>query len=161
MYTRPTNPSPQLLTVLNWFDAITRWDFDTLASLLSDDYVHSTLPASAGDPDKNKEEGIAHAKVSAQMLGGQHLNLEIYDVNEGEQKIWAHYADVFLHTFQKTRLYAKPPSGLTYDSESIFLFTLSPQKDGQLKISVIKDFVDTKTMADLLASAIKGSDGEN
>lgn len=77
MFAPPSNPSPQLQTVLRWFQAIVQWDFNALETLLSDDYLHATLPASAGDPNKNKEQGIAHAKSIAALLGGQAMNVGV------------------------------------------------------------------------------------
>ncbi len=70
-----SNPSAQLSVVLKWYGAISTWQFDVLEALLSDDYIHKTLPASANDPPKNKAKGIEHAKSIAQSLGYTHLEV--------------------------------------------------------------------------------------
>jgi hypothetical protein len=69
------NPSPQLSVVLQWYKAVTSWDFDVLTSLLADEYKHSTLPASAGEAPKNKAQGIAHAKAVGALLGNVPLKV--------------------------------------------------------------------------------------
>ena len=51
----------------------------------------------------------------------------------------------------QTRLYTKLANGTVYDNESIFLFTLSAGKEPQ--ITVIKEFIDTKAMAELAKAA--------
>lgn len=51
----------------------------------------------------------------------------------------------------QTRLYTKLANGTIYDNESIFLFTLSAGKEPQ--ITVIKEFIDTKAMAELAKAA--------
>jgi hypothetical protein len=57
-----SNPSPQLSAVLQFYDAITNWKFDTIEELFDDDYRHTTLPSTAKEPEKNKAQGLAHAK---------------------------------------------------------------------------------------------------
>ena len=64
-----SNPSPQLSAVLQFYDAITTWKFDTVEELFDDDYIHTTLPSTVKEPPKNKAEGVAHAKAVAAALG--------------------------------------------------------------------------------------------
>lgn len=76
-YTPPSNPSPQLRTVLRWYEAVTSWDFETLDKIFSDDYVHVSLPASVKEADKNKTEGLAHAKVMSGLFEGKPLKVSV------------------------------------------------------------------------------------
>jgi hypothetical protein len=101
-----SNPSAQLSVVLRWYDAISNWKFDVLEELLSEDYLHETLPATANDPPKNKAEGIEHAKSVGNSLGYTPLQVrrafinwsrnhvlpqyEIFRLNETPGNIWLH-----------------------------------------------------------------------
>jgi len=62
-------------TVTQFYEAITVWDFDALEKLFSEDYEHKTLPASANDPPKNKQQGIEYAKAVGGSLGFTKLNV--------------------------------------------------------------------------------------
>jgi hypothetical protein len=64
-----SNPSPQLSAVLRFYDGITNWKFDTIEELFDADYIHTTLPSTAKEPQKNKAQGLAHAKGVAAALG--------------------------------------------------------------------------------------------
>ncbi|KAH9975953.1 hypothetical protein BGW80DRAFT_1250794 [Lactifluus volemus] len=132
-----TNPSRQLSTVLKWFEEITSWNFDAVSSMLSDDYKHTTLPASAGEAPKDKAQGIAHAKAIASLLGHAPLKYEICQLNESPGSIWVH-----------ARLYT---DNLAFNSESIFMFTLS--SGDNIQITAIQDYIDTKMAAELAAAA--------
>jgi hypothetical protein len=63
------NDTPQFCAVRAFYNAVTAWKFDALEKLFSEDYIHKTLPATAGDAPKNKAEGIAHAKAVGAMFG--------------------------------------------------------------------------------------------
>jgi len=68
--------SPHLKpAVTQFFEAIKDWDFDAIEKLFSEDFIHTTLPASANDPPKNKKYGIEHAKAVAALLGNPHLDV--------------------------------------------------------------------------------------
>ncbi|KAI0316309.1 hypothetical protein OF83DRAFT_1173022 [Amylostereum chailletii] len=136
MWSSPANPTPQLNTVLVWYKAVSSWDIAALTTLLSENYVHHTLPASANDPPKNKTEGLAHARKMGEIFGNKPMNYEIYDVNEAEGKIWVH-----------SKLSIEVPSGPSFNNESIFIFTIDPATPGE--IAIIKEFVDTKMMHDM------------
>ncbi|KAI0255876.1 hypothetical protein BJV78DRAFT_1173988 [Lactifluus subvellereus] len=133
------NPSPQLSVVLQWYKAVTTWDFDLLPSLMADEYKHSTLPASAGEAPKNKAQGIAHAKAVAALLGNVPIKYEIFQLNETAGSIWVH-----------SRLYN---DAATFNSESIFIFTLS--SGNNIQITSIQDFIDTKMAAAAAAASSK------
>jgi len=62
-------------TVAQFYKAVTVWDFDVLEKLFSEDYEHKTLPASANDPPKNKQQGIEYAKAVGASLGFTKLNV--------------------------------------------------------------------------------------
>ncbi len=61
--------SPQFSAVRQFYDAVAAWNFDDLDKLFSEDYVHTTHPASAKDAPKNKAQGIEHAKAVGAMFG--------------------------------------------------------------------------------------------
>jgi hypothetical protein len=64
-----SNPSPQLSAVLQFYDAITNWKFDTLENLFDDDYIHTSLPSTTKEPPKTKAQGVEHAKGVGAALG--------------------------------------------------------------------------------------------
>ncbi|KAI0027548.1 hypothetical protein K488DRAFT_74448 [Vararia minispora EC-137] len=134
--TTPPPPSPQLQTVLTWYHALASWDLDTVSSLMRDDYTHVTLPATADDGVKDKEEGLAYARGIANLFGGFPVKHEIYDVVESGDKIWVH-----------SKLLGSLPSGVTFNNESLFLFTLAEsRRGGRPQIKGVKEFVDTKML---------------
>ena len=73
--------SAQLGVVLRWYDAITTWKFDVVEELFADDYEHTTVPASANEPPKNKAQGIEHAKYIGKLLGYPCLQVRLAFVN--------------------------------------------------------------------------------
>ncbi|KAI9444093.1 hypothetical protein H4582DRAFT_2190254 [Lactarius indigo] len=111
-------PPPTLLhnsvSCQNFTRPIATWKFDVLEALFSDDYIHKTLPATANDPPKNKAEGIGHAKSIGKLLGYTDLKYEIFQSNEAPGSIWVH-----------SRLYGDLPGGVAFNTESIYIFTLS------------------------------------
>ncbi|KAI0277982.1 hypothetical protein BGY98DRAFT_934033 [Russula aff. rugulosa BPL654] len=137
-----SNPSPQLSAVLQFYDAITTWKFDTVEELFDDDYIHTTLPSTVKEPPKNKAQGLAHAKNVAAALGYTPLKYEIFQLNESKESIWAH-----------AKLYGEGPGGISFANESIFIFTLKSSGDN-VKITSVQDFVDTKQTADAAAAAL-------
>lgn len=62
-YVPPTNPSPELQTVLAWIDATNTWPWDVsafAAQISDDEYHHTVLPSSLGAPEiKSKAEWVA------------------------------------------------------------------------------------------------------
>lgn len=70
-----SNPSPQLCAVLEFYDAITNWKLDTIEELFDDDYLHTSLPSTTKEPQKNKAQGLAHAKAVAAALGNAPLKV--------------------------------------------------------------------------------------
>jgi hypothetical protein len=62
-------PSVQKQTIQAWYRALVKWDLETAGSLMHDDYTHITLPATADDGVKNKEEGLAHARAMSDLFG--------------------------------------------------------------------------------------------
>ncbi|KAI9462836.1 hypothetical protein BJY52DRAFT_113540 [Lactarius psammicola] len=138
--TSTSNPSAQLSVVLKFYEAISNWKFDVLEALFSDDYIHKTLPATANDPPKNKAQGIEYAKSIGKLLGYTHLEYEIFQSNETTGSIWVH-----------SRLYGNLPGGVTFNTESIYIFTLS--SGDNIKITAIQEFIDTKLAADFAAAA--------
>lgn len=136
-----SNPSPQLSAVLQFYDAITNWKFDTVEKLFDDEYIHTTLPSSTKEPPKNKAEGLAHAKGVAAALGYTPLKYEIFQLNESKGSIWVH-----------SKMHGEGPGGASFANESIFIFTLKSSGDN-VKITSVQDFVDTKQAADAAAAA--------
>jgi hypothetical protein len=139
----PTSkPSAQLSVVLRWYDAVSNWKFDVLEEQFSEDYRHETLPSNTNDPPKNKAEGIEFAKSVGKMLGYTPLQYEIFRFSETPGHIWVH-----------SRLYGNIPGGMVFNSESIFIFTLS--SGDNIQITAIREFIDTKLAAEFAAAASK------
>ncbi|KAN0116542.1 hypothetical protein V8E52_005923 [Russula decolorans] len=136
-----SNPSPQLSAVLQFYDAITTWKFDTIEELFDEDYIHTTLPSTTKEPQKNKAQGLAHGKAVAAQLGYIPLKYEIFQLNESEGNIWVH-----------AKLHGEGPGGASFANESIFIFTLKSSGDN-VKITSVQDFVDTKQTAESAAAA--------
>jgi len=136
-----SNPSPQLSTVLRWYDAVTTWNFDVVDELFPEDYQHTTLPSSANQPPKNKAQGLAFAKGVAAQLGYTPLKYEIIQFSDGKESIWVH-----------SKLHGEGPDGSAFSDESIFIFTLRASGD-KFQIVSVQDFIDTKKAADIAAAA--------
>jgi len=135
-----SNPSAQLGVVLKWYETVSTWQFDVLEEQFSDDYIHKTLPATANDPPKNKAQGIEHAKSIGKLLGHTDLKYEIIQLNETPGSIWVH-----------SRLYGDLPGGVAFNTESIFIFTLS--SGDNIQITAIQEYIDTKQAAEFAAAA--------
>ncbi|KAI0056607.1 hypothetical protein BV25DRAFT_1920853 [Artomyces pyxidatus] len=136
MYTLPPTASAQLHTVHQWYEAVTRWDVAKLDELFTPDYRHVSLPASVGEADKGKKEGLALVQFMASLFNGKAIDYEWYDVNETDGKIWVH-----------SKMYGKTPKELAFNNESIFQFTLRAEGEG-IQIAEIREFVDTKATAE-------------
>ncbi|KAI0305199.1 hypothetical protein B0F90DRAFT_1702438, partial [Multifurca ochricompacta] len=121
------NVSPQLSVVHQFYEAISGWKFDVLEAVFADDYRHTTLPASANDPPKNKAQGIAYAKAVGTALGYVPVKYEIFKYNEAPESIWVH-----------SRLYNDHPDGPHFSNESIFIFTLS--SGSHIQITSIQNY---------------------
>ena len=72
-----STPSQVNATVTRFYEAVTVWNLDALEELFSENYEHKTLPATANDPPKNKQQGINHAKCVGDSLG--RTNLKVRD----------------------------------------------------------------------------------
>jgi hypothetical protein len=55
----------------------------------------------------------------------------------------------------QSRLYGEIPGGFQFNSESVYIFTLSSGDD--VKITAIQEYIDTKLAADFAASAASTS----
>ena len=99
LYTKPPAPSPQLETVLSWFNALISWDFDTLASKMAEDYIHTSLPASTGEPEKNKERGLQHAKNVQGLFAGKDIGVRTLCPND---KPWPNNAAYLTNSLKYT-----------------------------------------------------------
>ena len=62
-------------TVTRFFEGLKDWDFDIIEEVFSEDFVHTTLPASTNEPPRDKKRGIEHAKAVAALLGNPHLDV--------------------------------------------------------------------------------------
>jgi hypothetical protein len=58
----PSDPSPQLRVVLDYFNHLSRWELDKLSLLSSANFIQETLPVSMGIPSRTKSEDIAFLK---------------------------------------------------------------------------------------------------
>lgn len=66
----PSNPSPQLRTVLAWVSGFNAWDADLIAAQLSAErYEHHILPASLKQPvTKGKEAYVEYLRGMVPMF---------------------------------------------------------------------------------------------
>ncbi|KAI0048450.1 hypothetical protein FA95DRAFT_1678280 [Auriscalpium vulgare] len=146
MLVAPEPTSVNTAVVHKWYEAIADFDADALGALFTEDYVSSMLPKSLGVPDKGKQAGLDLVKGTASIFeGGKPTKVEVYRFAENAEQVWAH-----------TRLTAKTVTGLTYDAESIYIFTLEKvEKDP--KIKKIAEFADSaylvKFQSEMAASA--------
>jgi hypothetical protein len=71
----PSNPSPQLKVVLEYFDCLGKWDLETLAQLSTSYFYQVTLPASMNIPYKTKKEDIEFLHKLRDSLKGAPLEV--------------------------------------------------------------------------------------
>ncbi|KAI0267669.1 hypothetical protein BC834DRAFT_1032042 [Gloeopeniophorella convolvens] len=142
----PDNPSPQLSAVLRMLAALAVWDLVTLDQLFAPDFVHETLPASAKEPPRTREEELLLIQFMARLMDRDPLKLEVYDTVESEGKIWAH--------LWQTRFTRKETANGVIDNESIFLIALT--SGDHPVITSVKEFVDTKSSEGFRKAASSG-----
>jgi len=134
----PPSPSPQLATVLNWIDAVTKADFTQLGNTVTDDYIHALLPSSLGAPPTNGRDAMIQVyKGILPRLTSFKIN--ITDVTEVPGKVIIHASGD-----------AKVEPAFRYLNEYIFTFNLTEQADGSFKITRTQEFTDSKVTAELL-----------
>jgi len=54
----PTDPSPQLNALLGWIEALSRKDYDAMATFMTSDYLHYVLPQTYGGTTPKPREEI-------------------------------------------------------------------------------------------------------
>ena len=68
----PEDPSPQLSTVLKWFEHVENWDIDGALKLTTDDFWLEAFPSPNGEHRMNKSEVIQYAETElASFTGGK------------------------------------------------------------------------------------------
>ena len=73
----PKCPSPQLKTVLDYFDLVKVLNLDGLEKLFTDDFVQSTLPSSLAVPPRTKQEDLEFLRGLAEQLEGRHIQVRL------------------------------------------------------------------------------------
>ncbi|KAI0263050.1 hypothetical protein BC834DRAFT_971596 [Gloeopeniophorella convolvens] len=135
LFKAPEHPSPQLKVVLQYLDCLSTWNFDHLSKLTTDGFTQTTLPSSLKVAVRSKADDLSFLKQLQEQLGGSNLQITIYEVNEGNNKVWAH---ILLH--------GQSPSGVTLNVECIYLFTFGEGYHSD-KVIGVKDFTDSAAMA--------------
>jgi hypothetical protein len=75
IYQIPHQPSPQLKTVLDYFDCLKTWDFEKITELSAPYFTQKTLPASLGEPTRSKSEDIKLLHALRDSLKGGPLEV--------------------------------------------------------------------------------------
>jgi hypothetical protein len=75
IYQIPTEPSGQLKVVLDYFNCLKTWDFETLSQLSTPGFTQATLPASLGVPVRSKNEDIEFLHTFRDSLKGAPLEV--------------------------------------------------------------------------------------
>ncbi|KIJ51392.1 hypothetical protein M422DRAFT_26806 [Sphaerobolus stellatus SS14] len=138
----PANPSTQLQVVLKWLEAWRTLNLDNILLALANNYKHQVLPKSLGRPVLNREEFIQNYKVILPLY--THLGTDkVKEIIEVPGKI-------FIHATSS----GKSTTGAAYDNEYCLTFYLAHQDD-DLKISHLKEFVDSKYTSEFFAEESK------
>ncbi|KAF8589497.1 hypothetical protein K439DRAFT_1253540, partial [Ramaria rubella] len=130
-YNIPPDPSPELQTALKWIDGFNCWDIDQITSVLSNDYTHHILPKTLGVKSRNKEEFREYFTGILPMF--QDFKVTIHEIVEGAGKLVIHASSTATST-----------TGYPYANEYNLILHLVSQGEGLPKISMIKEFVDSK-----------------
>jgi len=72
-YVFPSSPSLQVKTVQEYLKCISESDFDTLSSLVTDDYTLATSPSNMGVPSKTIAEEVTALKALQSGIDGKPL----------------------------------------------------------------------------------------
>jgi hypothetical protein len=111
-YVFPESASPQLKVIQDYFKYIAIYDFEKLSTLLTEDLVQKTRPASLGVPDRTRAELFAVLAQLRDSLNGKPFTVSrlglrcpirtymiiisstrqitVYEVNDGVGKTWVH-----------------------------------------------------------------------
>ncbi|KZV99346.1 hypothetical protein EXIGLDRAFT_746144 [Exidia glandulosa HHB12029] len=141
----PTNPSPELRTVLAWIEATNTWPWDVsafAAQISDDEYHHTVLPASLGAQEiKSKEEWVAGFEKGFLPLFDS-FELKVHEIIEApEGRVIAH-----LSSSGKTKL------DIDFANEYIIICTVRKDSSGEYKIVKETEFMDSKTMTSFFAA---------
>ncbi|KAK7692439.1 hypothetical protein QCA50_004064 [Cerrena zonata] len=136
----PSQPSPQIQVVIDFLASFGRKDFETIASLASDDYVHYVLPKTLGIPPSEKTPWL---KSTQEMLGifNNDFKLDIEEIVEGQNAVIIHAESS-----------ATTTTGAKYNNEYVIIFELKTDTEGAVKIKRAKEFVNSKFTAEFFAA---------
>ena len=129
-YVFPESSSPQLKVIQDYFKYIAIYDFEKLSTLLTEDLVQKTRPASLGVPDRTRAELFAVLAQLRDSLNGEPFTVSrlglkcpirtymiiissarqitVYEVNDGVGKTWVH-----VHFFYFSRIESPDADFLT------------------------------------------------
>ncbi|KZV97877.1 hypothetical protein EXIGLDRAFT_343464 [Exidia glandulosa HHB12029] len=136
----PPTTSKQLQTVLSWMEAYNAWDVDAIASHLTDDYHHYTLPQSLGRPVATSREQYVDSFRQYQALFTA-FHVVPSEIIETHDKIVLHASST-----------GTSATGALYANEYIIIVTLREGSNGSYAISNVKEFVDSRFNADFFAA---------
>ncbi|KAF9529669.1 hypothetical protein CPB83DRAFT_893196 [Crepidotus variabilis] len=140
-FTRPTNPSPAVSTVLRFVDAAETHDLAAVDKVLSDRSFKSTVhPLTLEHPTTNKAEKIASFKALYFDVLKDHLKVEIMDLIDGGDKVVVHFR---ILPGSKTHL------GHEFTPEYVLICAVA-EEDGEWKITRTTEFHDSHYMKDFV-----------
>lgn len=74
-YEFPEDPSPQLEVIRKYYTFLSTFDFDSLSTLITDDFAHQIAPLSLGVPKKTKSDFLTFLRQYRADVKGQHLDV--------------------------------------------------------------------------------------
>ncbi|CAL1717439.1 unnamed protein product [Somion occarium] len=138
----PENPSSKIQVALDWLTAVALGDIHKLASLFTDDFVHSVYPPTLNLPSRNKQQWLEYNKVALTFF--KDYTTEVKEIVEGRRT-------VVLHTTSS----AVSSTGALYNNEYVIFVHLTEDANGVYRIMSIKEFIDTLYSAEFSAEEKK------
>ncbi|KAI0797045.1 hypothetical protein C8Q75DRAFT_743129 [Abortiporus biennis] len=136
----PKNPSPQFKVALSYINYVFSGQFETLSTILSDDFQYTTLPQTLGQdrPALGKEEALATMEFFLSVVKKENFVATIHETLEGPN-------GVVLHITSKGTCV----SGSPYANDYIFWINVK-QVGGGLKVAAVKEVMDSKYTIDFV-----------
>ncbi|KAH8107230.1 hypothetical protein BXZ70DRAFT_284707 [Cristinia sonorae] len=127
----PANPSAQLQVVLKILESGVAFDAKGVASVTTEDFMHSYLPEGAGLPKYTKAEFVA--RVDSMKSTFKTFAFEVKEIIEAPDTIVVYMV-----------VHATTKGGVSNrDIEMINVLYVAEQADGTYKVKKSKEYVDT------------------
>ncbi|CAL1717448.1 unnamed protein product [Somion occarium] len=127
----PANPSPEVKLIIAWMTALCDGDFDKLATLVTEDFVHYVHPSSLGFPKRNKTEWLQFNKDGFDIF--KNFKITVHEIVEGQSAVVVHASSN-----------ATTSTGYPYANEYSLFFHLTAETDGSYTIDQLKEFMDSQ-----------------